>query len=82
MRKDVIIIRMGLNLASHETIMAVKPIPPAKFLEIVWLVPETRRKPASPQMPPESTIVRIMTFLTLIPIYLAVFSLSPTTEIS
>ena len=30
-RKEVIIMRMGLNFASHETIMAVNPIPPARF---------------------------------------------------
>ena len=38
--------------------------------------------PAIPQIAPEIIIVRIMTFFTSIPAYLAVFWLSPTTEIS
>ena len=30
---------MGLNFASHETMTAVKPRPPAMVVEIVWSVP-------------------------------------------
>ena len=67
MRKVVSTIIAGLNLASHETIIAVKPIPPAEEVVMEWSTPETIRKPHRPQSPPESAIVRIITFLTLMP---------------
>ena len=73
---------MGLNFASHETMIAVNPLPPTVFEAIVWLVPLTRRRPAMPQIAPERIRVLMITFLTLMPMYFAVFSLSPTTEIS
>ena len=44
--------------------------------------PLTRINPARPAIPPEIPTVRIITLPTLIPAYRAVFSLSPTTEIS
>ena len=81
-KKEIRSIIYGLNLASHETIIAVKPRPPAVLVEIVWLEPLTRRKPVSPHNAPEIAIVHIITLLTFIPAYLAVFSLSPTTAIS
>ena len=59
--------------------IAVKPRPAARSLVKVWSVPLTRRKPAIPHIAPERSIVLIMTFLTFMPMYLAVFSLSPTT---
>ena len=71
-----------LNLESHATMMAVNPRPSAVAVEMVWLAPLTMTKPAIPQMAPEIAMVRIITYLTRIPAYLAVFSLSPTTEIS
>ena len=76
------IIVMGLNFASHETMIAVNPLPSTVFEAIVWFVPLTRSRPAIPQIAPERMRVLIITFLTLIPMYFAVFSLSPTTEIS
>ena len=60
-------ITKGLKPASQETIIAVKPLPPAVSVEIEWSVPETRRKPARPQIAPDTAIVRIITFLTSIP---------------
>ena len=71
-----------LNLESHATMMAVNPFPPADVVEIVWSLPATIRKPTRPQIAPEMIMVRIVTHLTLIPAYLAVFSDSPTTVIS
>ena len=68
------------DLAS--TIIAVNPRPFATVVVMVWFVLPTSNKPATPQTAPERSIVRIITFLTLIPMYLAVFSDSPTTEIS
>ena len=44
--------------------------------------PATAMKPARPQMAPEMAMVRMVTFFTWMPAYRAVFSLSPTTEIS
>ena len=58
--------------------MAVKPRPPAVFTDMVWLEPLTRRNPVKPQRAPERAMVLSITFFTLIPAYLAVFSLSPT----
>ena len=78
-RKAVRIIYIGLNFASHDTIMAVNPLPPAVVVVIVWFVPPTRSKPAIPQIAPDKIIVLIITFFTFSPMYLAVFSLSPTT---
>ena len=78
-RKAVKIIYIGLNFASHDTIIAVKPLPPAVVVVIVWFVPPTRSKPAIPQTAPDRIIVLIITFFTFSPMYLAVFSLSPTT---
>ena len=62
--------------------MAVKPLPPAVEVEMVWSRPATSRKPHSPQMAPLVIMVRMMTRRTLMPAYRAVFSLSPTTAIS
>ena len=45
-KKDTRIITKVLNLLSQETIMAVKPLPPAVLVEIVWLAPPTMIKPA------------------------------------
>lgn len=42
-----------LNFASHATIIAVKPRPPAVLVEIVWEEPLTRINPAIPAIPPE-----------------------------
>ena len=81
-KNDVSTITIGLNLASHETIIAVKPRPPTVLVPIVWPVPATNKSPAIPQRAPDMISVLIITFLTFIPMYLAVFSLSPTTEIS
>ena len=71
-----------LNLASQATMIAVKPRPPAVLVEIVWSTPATPTNPASPHTAPDIIIVRIITFLTLIPAYLAVFLDSQTTAIS
>ena len=76
------IITNGLNLDSHATMMAVKPLPPAVSVLIVWFVPPTSKSPAIPQIAPDTMRVLIITFLTFIPTYFAVFSLSPTTAIS
>ena len=35
MRNDVSIITIGLNFASHDTMIAVNPLPPAVFFVIV-----------------------------------------------
>ena len=78
-KKEVATMYKGLNLASHATIIAVKPILLALSVLIEWLMPLARSKPTSPQMAPDKTKVLIITFLTLIPIYFAVFSDSPTT---
>ena len=72
----------GLNFASHDTMIAVNPRPPMVFSVTVWSSPPTIRNAAIPQSAPENSMVLIMTFFTLMPMYLAVFSLSPTTEIS
>ena len=61
------IIVMGLNLPSHETIMAVKPLPPTRFESIEWEEPPTSKRPASPHIAPDTSIVRIITFLTFMP---------------
>ena len=55
----------GLNFASHATMMAVKPLPPAVLVEMVWLAPDTARKPAMPHSAPEINMVRVMTLGTL-----------------
>ena len=62
---DISIITKGLNLASHATMIAVKPRPPAVLVEIVWLAPATAIKPARPQIAPEMHMVRMMTLRTL-----------------
>ena len=59
------IITKELNLASHATMMAVKPRPPAVLMEMVWLAPDTARKPAIPHTAPDTTMVRMMTWGTL-----------------
>ena len=66
-RKLVRIIQIGLNLASHETMTAVKPRPSTMLVVSVWFVPPTSRRPARPQTAPESSIVRMMTRSTLMP---------------
>ena len=72
-----------LNFASHATIIAVNPYPPAVLEEeIEWSCPATVIIPQTPQIIPERAIVRIITVFTLIPAYSAVRSDSPTTEIS
>ena len=71
-----------LNFDIQLTMTAVKPRPPARVVVIVWFVPATRSNPARPHKAPLKAAVRIMTDGTLIPRYLAVLSLSPTTESS
>ena len=66
-RKLVKIMPRGLNLASHETMTAVKPWPPAMVVVIVWSVPDTSSTPAMPHSAPDSSIVRTMTLPTLMP---------------
>ena len=66
-RKLVRIMPSGLNLASHETMTAVKPCPPAMVVVIVWSVPDTSSTPAMPHSAPDSSIVRTMTLPTLMP---------------
>ena len=66
-RRLVKIMAMGLNLASQETMTAVKPRPSTMVVERVWLVEPTRRRPMRPQTAPESTMVRMMTRSTLMP---------------
>ena len=81
-KKLVNIIVIGLNLASHDTITAVKPWPELMVVVMVWLIPPTRIQPAKPQSAPERIMVRMIIFSVFIPTYFAVFSLSPTTAIS
>lgn len=57
----------GLNLASQETMIAVKPWPPTVLVEIVWSVPATSIRPARPQTAPEMAIVRTITRPTSMP---------------
>ena len=57
-------------------------IAPTVDSDTEWSSALTMRKPANPQIAPEITMVRIITFFVFIPIYFAVFSDSPTTEIS
>ena len=52
-RREVSIMKTGLNFASHETIIAVKPLPPAVSLLSEWSVPATSKNPAIPQIAPE-----------------------------
>ena len=66
-RKLVKIMKMGLNFASHETMTAVKPLPPAMVVVMVWSVPPTSSRPAIPQTAPDRSMVRMMTFSTLMP---------------
>ena len=42
-----------------------KPRPPAVLMEMVWLAPDTARKPAIPHTAPDTTMVRMMTWGTL-----------------
>ena len=56
-----------LNLDSQATMIAVNPRPPAVEVEIVCPDPLTRINPATPQMAPETAMVRSSTFFTLIP---------------
>ena len=65
--REVKTMMMGLNFASHDTMTAVKPRPPAIVVVTVWLMPPTSSRPARPQIAPESAIVRMMTFSTLMP---------------
>ena len=58
---------MGLNLASQLTSTAVKPRPSTMVVVRVWLVEPTSSSPARPQTAPESSMVRMMTFSTLMP---------------
>ena len=75
------IIISGLNLPSHAIRMAVKPSV-AVFSDTVWEMAPAYKKPITPQMAPDNTSVRMITFFTLIPTYFAVLALSPTTAIS
>ena len=59
--------KTGLNFASQETMTAVKPRPPARVVVMVWSVPATSSRPATPQMAPESSSVRMMTRSTFMP---------------
>ena len=70
----------SLNLPSQATIIAVKPILFAVCSLIEWSIEPANNKPIIPQIAPEIARVLIVTFLTFTPIYLAVFSLSPTTD--
>ena len=81
-RSEENIIVMGLNFDIQDTMIAVNPFPPTALALMEWSVPAARIQPITPQSAPEIRTVRMMTFFTLIPIYLAVFSLSPTTAIS
>ncbi len=81
-KKLVNIMVMGLNFASHETMTAVKPCPPAIVVVTVWFMPPTSNKPTIPQMAPDKSMVLTMIFGTFMPTYLAVRTLSPTTDIS
>ena len=76
------IMASGLNLPSQLTMMAVKPWPPADSVVTDWSSPAPIRYPARPHSAPLSTMVRMITLPTLIPTYLAVRTLSPTTLIS
>ena len=51
-RKLVNTMVKGLNLASHATMTAVKPRPPAMVVVMVWSVPPTSSNPATPQTAP------------------------------
>ena len=66
-RKLVKIIQTGLNLASHETMTAVKPRPSTMVGVSVWFVPATSSRPARPQIAPDSSMVRMTTRSTLMP---------------
>lgn len=41
-KKEIKIMTKALNLASHATMMAVKPLPLAVAVEMVWLTPKRR----------------------------------------
>ena len=70
----------GLKCPSQEMRTPVKPLPATvEAVLIEWLVALTSINPISPQIAPQRMRVRTMTFLVLMPMYLAVFSLSPTT---
>ena len=73
---------IGSSFASHATIIAVKPILLAELVVMVRLIEPASISPTSPQIAPDKASVLIITFFTLIPTYLAVFSLSPTTDTS
>ena len=66
-RKDVNIIISGLNLANHDTMMAVNPLPSAVVEAMECDVPPTRRRPVRPHIAPDIAMVRMITFFTLIP---------------
>ena len=72
----------GLRFASHATMIAVKPTPPATDVESVCSVPQACTIPAIPQIAPLKNIVLIIILLGLMPAYLAVAWLSDTTVIS
>ena len=66
---EVSTIKIGLNFASHDTIIAVKPLPPAVSLLREWSVPATKRKPAIPHIAPEIAIVLKITLKATTAIY-------------
>ena len=55
---EIRIMTNGFILASHATMIAVKPRPPAVEVESVWLTAETARKPAKPHSAPDRAMVR------------------------
>ena len=66
-RKLASTMKTGLNLASQDTMTAVKPRLSESEVVIVWSVPATSRKPARPHSAPEMSIVRMITRSTLMP---------------
>ena len=81
-RKETITMPTGLRFASHATMIAVKPTPPATDLERVCSVPHACTMPAIQQTEPLRTIVLMVIFPGFMPAYLAVAWLSETTIIS
>ena len=70
-----------LNLDSQATMIAVKPRPPAVLVEMVWLAPNQHEARQAAHRAGDGHRTHD-DLLTLMPTYFAVFSLSPTTEIS
>ena len=81
-REETSRIPQGLSWASHATMMAVKPTPPATPAASVLFAPVAWTMPAIPATAPLRNMVRSTILLTFIPAYAAVAWLSPTTLIS